>query len=221
MFKIIEGGTKPHIKTEFSSSADLCAREKIVIGAGETKIIPLGVKIDLKFFETFFNPDGLFFDHARQGDLYSEDEVLKQKWEYEKFLKSHFFELKLRSSLAVKGLIISNGVGEIDIDYPDEIGLIVHNPISGIDENGLFNGADDKTSKDKTCFLIEAGERVAQIKLMPHKNYLMPDEYKSTEKRTGGFGSTNKSYNDHPESCQCEECQEWQQDYNKRNNTTY
>jgi hypothetical protein len=29
------------------------------------------------------------------------------------------------------------------------------------------------------------------------------------------------SYNDHPESCQCEECQEWQQDYNKRNNTTY
>lgn len=69
--------------------------------------------------------------------------------------------------------------------------------------------------------VIGAGERVAQIKLMPHKNYLMPDEYKSTEKRTGGFGSTNKSYNDHPESCQCEECQEWQQDYNKRNNTTY
>ena len=30
-----------------------------------------------------------------------------------------------------------------------------------------------------------------------------------------------KSYNDHPETCQCEECQEWQQDYNKRNNTTY
>lgn len=30
-----------------------------------------------------------------------------------------------------------------------------------------------------------------------------------------------QTYNDHPESCQCEECQEWQQDYNKRNNTTY
>ena len=49
MFKIIEGGTKPHIKTEFSSSADLCAREKVVIGAGETKIIPLGVIIDLEY----------------------------------------------------------------------------------------------------------------------------------------------------------------------------
>lgn len=232
MFKIIEGGTKPHIKTEFSSSADLCAREKIVIGAGETKIIPLGVKIDLKFFETFFNPDGLFFDHARQGDLYSEDEVLKQKWEYEKFLKSHFFELKLRSSLAVKGLIISNGVGEIDIDYPDEIGLIVHNPVkSGLAVHGvkkLKQNSFTEIDEDNTYlqFLsgevtIEAGERVAQIKLMPHKNYLMPDEYKSIEKRTGGFGSTNTTYNDHPETCQCEECQEWQQDYNKRNNTTY
>lgn len=228
MFTIIEGGTKPHIKTEFSSSADLCAREKVVIGAGETKIIPLGVKIDLKFFETFFNPDGLFFDHARQGDLYSEDEVLKQKWEYEKFLQSHFFELKLRSSLAVKkGLIISNGVGEIDIDYPDEIGLIVHNPIR---QNGPYEAElkEDEISASTSYMkfignyvTIEAGERVAQIKLMPHKNYLMPDEYKSTEKRTGGFGSTNKSYNDHPETCQCEECQEWQQDYNKRNNTTY
>ena len=29
------------------------------------------------------------------------------------------------------------------------------------------------------------------------------------------------TYNDHPENCECEECQEWQEDYNKRNNTTY
>lgn len=190
MFKIIEGGTKPHIKTEFSSSADLCAREKVVIGAGETKIIPLGVKIDLEQIKNICFGDYKAFmkmQYPNRGFTGAEFEDA-----YKQFLKTHFFELKLRSSLAVKGLIISNGVGEIDIDYPDEIGLIVHNPISGIDENGLFNGADDKTSKDKTCFLIEAGERVAQIKLMPHKNYLMPDEYKSTEKRTGGFGSTNK-----------------------------
>lgn len=31
----------------------------------------------------------------------------------------------------------------------------------------------------------------------------------------------NQSYNDHPESCQCEECQNWQDSYNKRNNTTH
>lgn len=217
MFKIIEGGTKPHIKTEFSSSADLCAREKVVIAAGETKIIPLGVIIDLEYFETLFNPDGLYFKSARKGNLYSKDEISKQKYEYEKFLKSHFFELKLRSSLAVKkGLIIANGVGEIDIDYPDEIGLIVHNPIRVFK---LLSG--ESCFESGSSVTIEAGERVAQIKLMPHKNYLMPDEYKSIEKRTGGFGSTDKTYNDHPESCQCEECQNWQDSYNKRNNTTH
>lgn len=214
MFKIIDGGTKPHIKTEFSSSADLCAREKVVIGAGETKIIPLGVKIDLENLETLFIND-LDKRDTRAG-LPLLSKVTKKEL-YQDFLLSHFFELKIRSSLAVKkGLIISNGVGEIDIDYPDEIGLVVHNPVR------IFNIASGEGCFDSgNSVTIEAGERVAQIKLMPHKNYLMPDEYKSTEKRTGGFGSTNKSYNDHPESCQCDECQEWRQDYNKRNNTTY
>lgn len=194
MFKIIDGGTKPHIKTEFSSSADLCAREKVVIGAGETKIIPLGVKIDLEFFREKFKTN--YADDGTHGNDFSSEALRSQLYrlmDYEMFLKSHFFELKLRSSLAVKkGLIISNGVGEIDIDYPDEIGLIVHNPVKV--KQYVENGCNYTVLEDidDSEVIIEAGERVAQIKLMPHQNYLMPDEYKSTEKRTGGFGSTNK-----------------------------
>lgn len=38
MFTILKGGVAPKIKTEFSSSADLCSRGDITIGAGETKL---------------------------------------------------------------------------------------------------------------------------------------------------------------------------------------
>ncbi len=231
MFKIIEGGTKPHIKTEFSSSADLYARKNIDILMGETKVIPLGVIIDLENLETLFINDLDKRDTRAGLPLLSKT---TKKELYHDFLLSHFFELKIRSSLA-KHLIIPNGVGEIDIDYPDEIGLMVHNPINtsflinltAIQKDFISNPTDLNMQSKllniavDNMISIKAGDRVGQIKLMKHKNHLMPDDYRSTEKRTGGFGSTNKSYNDHPESCQCDECQEWRQDYNKRNNTTY
>jgi len=182
MFEVIEGGTEPKIKTKYSSSADLCARKDITIPVGGTVAIPLGVKIDLNYFKVF-------------------------RWSPEKlstFLKTHFFELKIRSSLSFE-MIIPNGVGEIDIDYPKEICLIVHNPIKtpfvlesfSLNKKVAIDGFSDdafrqiaKMSLDGSIF-IKAGQRVAQIKLMEHKNFLMPDSYTSEEKRTGGLGSTN------------------------------
>lgn len=184
MFEILKGGTAPKIKTEFSSSADLCSRVDITIGAGETKIIPLGVKIDLEQIKNICF--GEYKSFMKMQDPKNGFTSTQFQEAYNSFLKSHFFELKLRSSLAVKaGLIIANGVGEIDIDYPDEIGLIVHNPVR------VFNLLSGEECFDSGKFVtIKAGERVAQIKLMPHKNYLMPNEYRSTDKRVGGFGST-------------------------------
>lgn len=210
MFEILEGGTQPKIKTVYSSSADLYAREDVIIQAGETKIIPLGVKIDLSQIKEIVEAQ------FEQESIFDEDgtDCIKQGV-FANFMMKHFFELKLRSSLAKK-LIIPNGVGEIDIDYPEEIGLMVHFPVSleAVELLSQLNalkmiGHNDGNSpeqiekagkifaeasphKDKIVYKIKAGERVAQIKLMEHKNFMMPFSYRSDEKRTSGFGSTGK-----------------------------
>lgn len=177
MFEIIEGGSTPQIKTEFSSSADLCSRTEVTIHSGETKVIPLGIKINLVELENLFI-DNLDYRDSKAGiplmARSTKEDLFKE------FLLSHFLELKIRSSLSFE-LIVANGVGEIDLDYPKEIGLIVHFPFKFDNKLDLI-----------PFHTIKAGERVAQIKLMEHKNFLMPSEYRLNKKRTGGYGSTNK-----------------------------
>jgi len=165
MFKILDEVCKPLIKTQYSAGADLCSREDMSIGAGDIKIIPLGIKIDLDWFK-----DGFY----KNNDF--------DKYSYDLFLRSHYFKIAIRSSLsAKKGLIIANGEGIVDMDYKGEMGLIVHNPIN------MFSVLNDDYSED---IKIKKGDRVAQIILMEHRNYLIPDKYKSDNTRVGGFGST-------------------------------
>ena len=162
MLKVINGGSEPTRATKYSAMVDLYARENVVIGAGETKIVPLGVKIDE--------------DAIRNTCL--------EDWEhFGCFMSSHYLELHPRSSLRAKGLII--GVGVIDLDYPDEIGLIVHNPIMeiwtvGIGDKCLLRGK----------YTINKGDKIAQCTLKEHKGYLLGIE--SDTERTGGFGSSDK-----------------------------
>ena len=187
MFTILKGGVAPKIKTEFSSSADLCSRGDITIGAGETKIIPLGVKIDLEEIKNICFEEYKSF--MKIQDPKNGFTTTQFQEAYNIFLKSNFFELKIRSSGSTKkGLIIANGTGEIDLDYPDEVGLIVHNPIKAQDLVKFVNEKEPLPS-----ITIKAGDPIAQIKLMPHKNYLMPNKYRSTDKRVGGFGSTGSN----------------------------
>ena len=156
MFKVLNEVCQPTRATKYSAMVDLYAREDVVIGAGETKIVPLGVKI---------SEDGLQKLLVNSGREFMDDY----------FKKSHYLELHPRSSLRVKGLII--GVGVIDLDYPDEIGLIVHNPI-----------ANDIKHNSNGDYTINKGDKVAQCTLMEHKGYLMGIE--SDVERSGGFGST-------------------------------
>ena len=176
MFKVLDDVCTPVRGTKYSACVDLFAREDIVIGAGETKIIKLGVKLDLeKLKENKFKS---------VNDKVDIDSPLWQE-----FLQSHYLEVALRSSLGAKGLIISNGIGVIDLDYECEIGLIVHNP----NNIKLF---EDKTTGDmwikdkKEDFKISKGDKVAQCTLKEHKGYLMG--YESDKTREGGFGSTGK-----------------------------
>jgi len=148
MLKTIKGGTPPIIKTKYSSSADLFARETVSIKPSDTALIPLGVKIDFSQLT----------------------ELIKS---------TSFLELKIRSSIAyVHKLIVPNGVGEIDIDYPDEIKLLVYNGNNHI-------------------VTVKEHSRIAQIKLMKHEmNSNLFSNFKSNTTRVGGFGSTDEGSKD-------------------------
>lgn len=170
MFKILEECCTPKRGTKYSAYVDLFAREDVTIGAGETKVIKLGVKLDL---------DKLY----RSWYFYTEQNNISGSWDM--YLRSHYLEVAIRSSLGVKGLIIANGTGKVDLDYPDEIGLIVHNPIN---LNFICDYLANNDYKKYSNFKIKKGDKVAQCTITPHEGYLMG--YETETLRTGGFGST-------------------------------
>ena len=172
MFKVLTKGCEPTKGSKHSAAVDLFASEDAVVGAGETKLIGLGVCIDLDYHKL-----GFIFQNSREP--YNEE--LNENKLYE-FLNSHYLELHPRSSLRAKGLISNTGI--IDLDYENEIKIIIHNPIKmefnqGIPDRYIFRP-----------FEIKKGDKIAQILLKEHKSYLLGVE--SDEERTGGFGSTGK-----------------------------
>ena len=78
--------------------------------------------------------------------------------------------------------------GQIDLDYPDEIGIILHKPIAK--DCFYYQGNFDIALDHWQDTHIKAGDRIAQITLVEHKSYLFNIE--SEEERVGGYGSTNK-----------------------------
>ena len=129
----------------------------------------LGVKIDLdKLAKTLY-------DVSYSYILKAHNKALQE--DFHNFLQKYYLEVALRSSLGVKDLIIANGIGIIDLDYPDEIGLIVHNPY-GIYERehrteGRLCGEVSIIETKKEPFKIKKGDKVAQCTLKEHMGYLM------------------------------------------------
>lgn len=167
MFKVLDPICQPTRATKYSAMVDLYARENVVIGAGETKIVPLGVKIDLALLKVEYKNN-----YCR---TYEKEEIIND--DFNIFLKKAYLELHPRSSLRAKGLII--GVGICDLDYPDELGLIVHNPWARLNVSMLpYN----------KIFEIKKGDKIAQCTLKEHKGWLLGIE--SDAERNGGYGST-------------------------------
>lgn len=83
-----------------------------------------------------------------------------------------------RSGLSLKhGVRVAQGIGVIDADYHGEIAVILAND-------------------SKTAYLIQPGERIAQLMFQPviQVALQMVDEFSTvTERGTGGFGSTGKA----------------------------
>jgi dUTP diphosphatase len=85
-------------------------------------------------------------------------------------------QVRPRSGLALKhGITVLNTPGTIDADYRGEIGVILVN-LSNED------------------FIIENGERVAQMVIAKHKQakWILVEELSETDRGAGGFGSTGK-----------------------------
>ncbi len=159
MFEILDTVCTPTKGTEFSGSVDLYAREDTLIPVGAVTHVPLGVIIDLdKLRDTL-------------QSLYGKSVELETWWHT--YLKTHFLELKCRSSFPGKyNLLVANDVGEIDIDCPDELCLIIYNPYM----------------PGKKATVIKKEAKIAQIRLMKHDTMMMRIE--TTVKRSGSIGST-------------------------------
>lgn len=179
MLKVLDEICKPTKGSRYSAAIDLYSAEDVVIGAGETVKIPLGVCIDSDFFIYEIGNINV----ACNGEIKSDEDSSNK---IDTFIKSHYLQLEPRSSLRAKGLIAGTGI--IDLDYKDEIMIILHNPVYKVDtyyqggsiDLGCFNGG--------THFKIEKGDKIAQILLKEHKTYLMGVD--TEDERVGGFGSS-------------------------------
>jgi dUTP pyrophosphatase len=83
-------------------------------------------------------------------------------------------QVRPRSGLAFKkGITVLNSPGTVDADYRGEVGVILVN-ISSVD------------------FLIEDGERIAQMVIAKHEQaeWVDVDVLDESERGSGGFGST-------------------------------
>ena len=64
MFEVLDEVCVPQRSTKYSAYVDLFAREDVIIGAGETKIIPLGIKIDLKYLKEELKQLGCIYSNS-------------------------------------------------------------------------------------------------------------------------------------------------------------
>ncbi len=88
--------------------------------------------------------------------------------------KGYEAQVRPRSGLASKkGITVLNAPGTIDADYRGEIGVI------------LVNLSQDD-------FIIEKGERIAQLVITKHEraDWIEVEKLAETERGEGGFGST-------------------------------
>jgi len=127
--------------TQHAAAADLRSRLPLVIQPGSRALVPTGVWIS-----------SVDWDVVPKGAIPE-------------------LQIRARSGLAFRhGITLMNGVGTIDADYPDEIGVL------------LWNTGSEP-------FEVKVGDRIAQMILALAMR--LPDAAEG-ERRTGGFGSTGQ-----------------------------
>lgn len=194
MLKILDDICKPTKGSKYSAAIDLYAREDMVIGAGETVKVALGVCID----SDKLKPKHFFKQYKDYCPELIDSMIEIDDKRYYDFIKSHYLQIEPRSSLRAKGLIAGTGI--IDLDYKDEIMIILHNPIIEIVKTYVINdfyyytkgvgkiNTVPNENMNTGGYKISKGDKIAQILLKEHKTYLMGVD--TEEERVGGLGST-------------------------------
>lgn len=87
--------------------------------------------------------------------------------------RGYELQVRARSGLASKGIMVANGVGCVDSDYRGDVGVI------------LFNCSN-------SILPLYAGDRICQLKLSlaPNITWEIVDELDDTSRGDGGYGST-------------------------------
>jgi len=185
--KVKKDATLPTRESKYSACVDVYANENVIISAGETKLVRLGITID--FSDNWKYKNGMVDSFS-----FKANENLDEHQSFRYFKKSHYLQLMLRSSLGKKGLIIPNGVGVVDLNYEDEIKIIVYNskkvPFFKKILDFIFLSNFPISSSD---FLIKKGDKIDQLTLLEHKSYLF--EIESEEERSSSSSNTDKKKN--------------------------
>lgn len=136
-------------ETEGSAGFDFkaCIEEPVVIEPGKIKIIPTGKRVE------FFYNDELVVN--------SINGILPE------------IQVRSKSGLSTKGIVVLNAPGTVDADFKGEIGVIIMNLSS-------------------TPYTIEKGVKIGQGCLAFVSNRVMGVEVKKIERGEGGFGHTGK-----------------------------
>ena len=153
MFKSINGGILPKRFTKYSSGFDVFANEDVVIGAGETKLIGLGIAIDNSLI---------------QGDVLIMDKTSAL------LLNCHYLELHIDDRLAEKGLIAPPKI--VNLDCIDEIKMSIHNPMTSfiISAEGDITKIGAHGHEHIDSYKIYKGDKIGQLILKRHEGCLLP-----------------------------------------------
>jgi dUTP pyrophosphatase len=142
------------------------------------------MKLKIKYLEGAIFPPRQATKGSAGWDLYCNDHIILRPNEVSfvrlgfclQIPEDYYVSIVSRSSMAKRGVIIPNSPGIIDSDYTGEIMVM------------LININPDFSIE------LSPGERIAQMLLNKQEtiDFEVTDTLKSTERGSGGFGSTGK-----------------------------
>jgi dUTP pyrophosphatase len=94
-------------------------------------------------------------------------------------------QIRSRSGLSIKGLVVKNSPGTIDSGYRNEIKIICHN-------TNILDKIDEELGEDGGKIRINVGDRIAQGVICPviRAEFEEVKELNESERNLGGLGST-------------------------------
>jgi dUTP pyrophosphatase len=102
-------------------------------------------------------------------------------------------QVRSRSGLSLKGIVVANSPGTVDSDYRGEVKVILSNTNPIRQPRGLMKfGGPPEPQQPK--FEVKKGDRIAQAVFawVPQLSMTQVDSLDATERGAGGFGSTGK-----------------------------